>query len=326
LSEREQQMKQDQTVRAGTAESSDPPAAERAEQAAGTNEAAPLVAGADVNPSRIDQTAAEEGETPAPGAEQREGDGASEKARQTVTPEKQADSSKQADAPKGGDESGSAAEGATAGEAAKNEAGVKAADSADADKEAKRKAAAEARAARAAAKAKADGDGGESAQPKPPSPNQPLLDRLVDILKREVGEDAVESAWINPIGDIPTVSLRAERLVDCARVLRDHPELQLNYLRNVAGVDMETHMEVVYHFISLNNKINYSIKVKTDREHPSVPSVSEVWSTANWNEREIYDLLGIDFPGHPDLRRILMPDDWVGYPLRKDYVPADPEV
>jgi NADH-quinone oxidoreductase subunit C len=66
--------------------------------------------------------------------------------------------------------------------------------------------------------------------------------------------------------------------------------------------------------------------VKTNREEASIPSVTLLWSTANWNEREIFDLLGIDFPGHPDLRRIMMPDDWVGYPLRKDYVSIDPEV
>jgi NADH-quinone oxidoreductase subunit C len=83
---------------------------------------------------------------------------------------------------------------------------------------------------------------------------------------------------------------------------------------------------VVYYPLNMERRETYCIKVRTDREQPSVASVTPLWETANWNEREIFDLLGIDFPGHPDLRRIMMSDDWVGHPLRKDYVPLDPEV
>lgn len=100
----------------------------------------------------------------------------------------------------------------------------------------------------------------------------------------------------------------------------------MNYLRNVSGTDQETHLEVAYHMLSLETKQDYCFKVKTEREAAAIPSVTPVWPTANWNEREIYDLLGIHFHGHPDLRRIMMPDDWVGHPLRKDYEPFDPEV
>ena len=212
---------------------------------------------------------------------------------------------------------------------------------ADADREAKRRAAEEARAARAAARAaRAAGAGagaegqegsaaGEAAEAKPkePSPNQPKLDRLVEILTEALGSGAVEKAWINEHSkDMPTVEIRADRWLECARVLRDHPELKLTYLSNVAGVDAETHMEVVYHLISLEAKVLYGFKVKTDRDDPSVPSVAAIWPGADWQEREIYDLLGIRFPGHPNLRRIMLPDDWVGHPLRKDYAPIDPEV
>lgn len=198
----------------------------------------------------------------------------------------------------------------------------------DEEKEAKVKAAAEARAARAAARAKkTEEEASEPAAPKEPSPNQPKLDRLVQLLKENVSEEAVEEAFINERDrDKPTVIVRAEHWYNCALLLRDHEELKLDYLRNVSGVDQQTHMEVAYHLVSISTKDNYAVKVKTDREQPSVPSVTPVWNTANWNEREIYDLLGIDFPGHPDLRRIMMPDDWVGHPLRKDYVPFDPEV
>ncbi|REK66535.1 MAG: NADH-quinone oxidoreductase subunit C [Cohnella sp.] len=163
--------------------------------------------------------------------------------------------------------------------------------------------------------------------PKPPSPNQPRLDRAVQLLRELVADDAVESASINEANDhLPTLVVRKERWLQAARLFRSHEELNANYLRNVTGVDYETHMEVVYHLLSLDSGHNYAIKVRTDRDRPSVPSVTPVWETANWNEREIYDLLGIDFPGHPDLRRIMMPDDWEGHPLRKDYVPLDPEV
>ncbi|WNQ11561.1 NADH-quinone oxidoreductase subunit C [Paenibacillus aurantius] len=195
------------------------------------------------------------------------------------------------------------------------------------DAEAKAKAAEEARAARAAARAAKAAEDAAPAEPKAPSPNQPRLDRVVELLKEAVGAEAVAEAYINEKdGDCPTLVMAPEHWVAAAGLLKTHEELRQNYLRNVTGTDMETHLEVVYHLISLETKQEYCVKVKTDRDQPSVPSVTPVWATANWNEREIYDLLGVDFPGHPDLRRIMMPDDWVGYPLRKDYEPIDPEV
>ncbi|CAG7634376.1 NAD(P)H-quinone oxidoreductase subunit J, chloroplastic [Paenibacillus solanacearum] len=193
----------------------------------------------------------------------------------------------------------------------------------DAEKEAKAKAAAEARAARASARAAKTA---EPEGPKEPSPSQPLLDRLVAILK-ERHPDCVEEAFVNEKGGhVPYVVVKGNNWLSAAEVLKHHAELKMDYLRNVSGIDMETHMEVAYHLISLELKQDYVVKVKTNRETPSVPSVTGIWPTANWNEREIYDLFGIDFPGHPDLRRIMMADDWVGHPLRKDYEPLDPEV
>ncbi|GAA3412877.1 NADH-quinone oxidoreductase subunit C [Paenibacillus hodogayensis] len=199
----------------------------------------------------------------------------------------------------------------------------------DEEKEAKAKAAAEARAARAAARAQKTGEdaGGEPPAPKPPSPNQPRLDRIVQLIKEQVGEDAIVGSFINERDrDLPTLEIQSGRWLDVARFVRTHEELDLSYLSNLSGVDYETHMETVYYIVSLNKNHSYCFKVKTNREEPSIPSVTPVWATANWNEREVYDLLGIDFPGHPDLRRIMMPDDWVGHPLRKDYEPIDPEV
>jgi NADH-quinone oxidoreductase subunit C len=203
------------------------------------------------------------------------------------------------------------------------------------EKAARRKAALEAREAAKAAAAQSKaadasapaGDGGADAPPKPPSPNQPRLDRAVQLLKELVAEDAVEEASINELsGDMPTLVVKNEHWPAAAALFRDHEELGCRYLRNVSGVDYETYMEVVYFPLNMDRRETYAIKVRTDRENPSVPSATPVWETANWHEREIYDLLGIDFPGHPHLTRIMMPDDWVGHPLRKDYVPLDPEV
>lgn len=197
------------------------------------------------------------------------------------------------------------------------------------DEEAKKKAREEARAARLKARAeKKAKEEAEAAQvPKEPSPNQPKLDRIVQIIKEQVSEAAIEEAEINELDrHIPTVVVKNEYWPQVAEQLRDHSELQLNYLRNVSGVDHETHFEVVYHMLSLQDKVDYCFKVKTDREAPSIHSITGIWETANWNEREIFDLLGIDFPGHPNMEKIMMTDDWIGHPLRKDYEPYDPEV
>lgn len=210
----------------------------------------------------------------------------------------------------------------------------------DEEKAARRKAAFEARQAAKAAAAQAKaaeaagnapaatgGDEAEAPPPKPPSPNQPRLDLALQLIREQIGEDAVEEAYINEINDdLPTLVIKPERWAEAAKLFKEHEALACNYLRNISGVDYETHMEVVYYPLNMERRENYCIKVRTNREQPSVPSVTSVWATANWNEREIYDLLGIDFPGHPNLTRIMMPDDWVGHPLRKDYVPLDPEV
>lgn len=194
------------------------------------------------------------------------------------------------------------------------------------EKAAKLQAAAEARAARAAAKAAAEAEQ-QAAEPKPPSPNQPLLDEAVALISGQIGAAAIEEAYINELNqDMPLIVVKREHWLETAQLLRNHPAMQLDYLRNISGVDYESYMEVVYHLLSLKTRRSYTFKAKVDRAAPKLPSVTAIWPTANWNEREIYDLLGIAFVGHPDLRRIMMPDDWVGYPLRKDYEPLDSEV
>jgi NADH-quinone oxidoreductase subunit C len=125
--------------------------------------------------------------------------------------------------------------------------------------------------------------------------------------------------------DETTLLLAPEALVEVCRALRDEPTLRYDYLADVTAVDWPERaprFDVVYHLLSLQTRAYVRLKVRVGQpteEHPAVPSVHEVWPTANWYEREIYDLFGIAFTGHPDLRRLLMPADWEGHPLRKDY-------
>lgn len=135
------------------------------------------------------------------------------------------------------------------------------------------------------------------------------------------------------------IQVAAESIVDVGRFLKDDSRLSFDHLNDLCGVDYlepdpkkapkfghEPHVEVVYHLTSMKYHHLLKLKVSVPRwkndvpgQLPVVPSVSGVWGIANWHERETYDLVGIDFAGHPNLRRILCPEDWVGHALRKDY-------
>ena len=125
--------------------------------------------------------------------------------------------------------------------------------------------------------------------------------------------------------DETTIIVRPDAIVDACRALRDDPTLQYNFLSTITAVDWlerEPRFDVVYHLMSLPTGAVLRLKIQVgddERPQPEAPSVTSVWPAANWYEREVYDLFGIRFAGHPDLRRIEMPDDWVGHPLRKDY-------
>jgi NADH-quinone oxidoreductase subunit C len=103
--------------------------------------------------------------------------------------------------------------------------------------------------------------------------------------------------------------------------LRESPELDFDYLECITGVDFPDIQKivVVYHIYSYAKKHRVVLKAFLEREDPAIPTLVNVWSTANWQERECFDLLGVLFEGHPDLRRLLLPDDWEGHPLRKDF-------
>ncbi len=118
-----------------------------------------------------------------------------------------------------------------------------------------------------------------------------------------------------------TLVVQAEALVEVCTFLRDDPELDFAMLAWMGGVDWLPRVprfETVYNLLSLSNVLRCTLKVRLQEKNARVASVTGVWPTANWHEREAYDFYGIEFTGHPDLTRILLPEDWVGWPLRKD--------
>lgn len=159
---------------------------------------------------------------------------------------------------------------------------------------------------------------------------------FLDRLQKKFG-DGITGSNFEAVD--PWVEVSPEALVDVCCYLRDEADLRFNYLNCITAVDYfepdpkkaaktgwDPHLEVVYHMWSIPHKTSLVLKVMLPRwkgntpgEIPEVPSVAGVWSTADWHEREVYDLSGVRFTGHPNLRRILCPEDWEGYPLRKDY-------
>jgi NADH-quinone oxidoreductase subunit C len=119
-----------------------------------------------------------------------------------------------------------------------------------------------------------------------------------------------------------TVYAPRERVAEIARALRDRPELRFEFLAEVTAVDYwprEPRFELVYLLVSIEHRLRLRMKVRLPGADPHVATVSGVWPAANWLEREVWDMFGIAFDGHPDPRRLLMPEDWEGFPLRKDF-------
>jgi NADH-quinone oxidoreductase subunit C len=116
-----------------------------------------------------------------------------------------------------------------------------------------------------------------------------------------------------------TILVTSNKLADVARELYSNSETYFDQLSCVTGLDTTSNLEVIYHLYSIPFNCSLALKVILPRDNPQVPTLSFIWKSANWLERETYDLYGIIFEQHPDLRRILMPADWEGYPLRKDY-------
>ena len=142
-------------------------------------------------------------------------------------------------------------------------------------------------------------------------------EEIYDQLKTALDEQIIEFR-----GDVldPYIKVIPEAIAEIAAFLRNHEDLLFDSLMCLSGVDYPPdRMMAVYHLYSMIHRHRIVIKVELPRDTPHLPTVENVWGGANWHERETYDLFGIVFDGHSDLRRILLPDDWEGYPLRKDY-------
>lgn len=146
------------------------------------------------------------------------------------------------------------------------------------------------------------------------------MSAALDRVQRQFPDELLEVVEFR--GDT-TLVIKPGRLVEICRALRDDPETSFRYLSMIAGLDFlpqSPRFGVVYNLYSHKNHNRITLKtLLADDAAPLVDSVTPVWSAANWHEREVYDMMGIRFKGHPDLRRILMPPDWVGHPQRKDY-------
>ena len=155
-----------------------------------------------------------------------------------------------------------------------------------------------------------------------------MIAEITVLLRKKFGEQVI--IRVEEQGLQPIVVIDAAALLDVCFYLRDSEGLYFDFLANITAVDYfpENLFSLVYHLTSrpYHRQIVLKVELPNDRNPnnlPEVTSVSSVWRTADWHEREAFDLMGIFFTGHPDLRRILLPDDWEGFPLRKDY--QDPE-
>ena len=144
--------------------------------------------------------------------------------------------------------------------------------------------------------------------------------QIADRLKERFPEEVLD---VKEFRGQVSVTVRKGRILEICRFLHDDPDLYLDYLIDLCGVDYlgkkENRFEVVYHLYSIRHRHALRLKAEVPENDARIDSVMPVWIGVNWHERECYDLFGIVFAGHPDLRRVLLPEDWEGYPLRKDY-------
>jgi NADH-quinone oxidoreductase subunit C len=140
--------------------------------------------------------------------------------------------------------------------------------------------------------------------------NEDIKTIISELLPNASFEEGGE--WLN-------IGIEAADWKDAAQKLRNCETFPFNFLFCLTCVDWKTHFTMVYHLRSTTSLDNIVVKLKLDREKPEILTVSDIWRGAELFEREVYDLFGVIFLEHPDLRRLLLTDDWVGYPLRKDY-------
>lgn len=144
------------------------------------------------------------------------------------------------------------------------------------------------------------------------------ISEIYSLLKSFFEEKEIELKTDIPVE--PFLFVAPDKINAISLFLRDEESLQFDYLSSLSGVDYDDdNLAVVYNLYSFVHKHKLKIKVLVSKSEPNVKTVSNIWATADWHEREAYDLFGIKFEDHTDLRRILLPDDWEGHPLRKDY-------
>ena len=150
--------------------------------------------------------------------------------------------------------------------------------------------------------------------------DQSTPSRLVTALQRERPDRITET--VDSLGEL-TVIVPAQHIVEVCSYLKNSADGKFDFLADICGVDRgpeeEPRFEVNYHLFSTTFHHRLRLKVLLNEDDVHVPTVTGIWRTANWHERETYDLVGVIFDGHPDLRRILLPDDWQGHALRKDF-------
>lgn len=139
--------------------------------------------------------------------------------------------------------------------------------------------------------------------------------RLQEKLGNSVLAEATEGEW-------PIVEVLPAAVAEASRYLKEDPDLAFDCLSNLTGADRKPDdvIDVYYHLYSYSHRHKLTLKASAPRLDPVLPTVSKIWRIGDWLEREAFDLLGVNFVGHTDLRRLLMPEDWVGHPLRKDFV------
>jgi NADH-quinone oxidoreductase subunit C len=146
---------------------------------------------------------------------------------------------------------------------------------------------------------------------------------IFDVLNLQFENQGLEYASQSESGGDPFIKVPAAILVEVAQFLKNDPRLDLKMCHCLSGVDYGDHLASVLHLFSMTHRHLVALKTTCPKEAPVIPSVSQVWRGADWHEREAYDLLGIIYEGHPNLKRILLSEDWEGHPLRKDYPMPD---
>jgi NADH-quinone oxidoreductase subunit C len=137
-------------------------------------------------------------------------------------------------------------------------------------------------------------------------------------LKAKIAAE-IPAAAFDESGEWLNIEIEKSTLPVVTQLLRNDPELWFDFLFCLTCIDWKTHLTMVYHFTSTRHRHALVIKSKLDRSDPQIETLSDTWRTAELHEREVFDLFGVKFLHHPDMRRIILTDDWVGFPLRKDY-------